>query len=161
MENGKEVKKDETKVVAEISDFYVEQYRKATPKANKFLLSDGSVVDEKDNLIVKSEFLKQQYDQAVPTPLKYLHSDGTIAAYDTYNVGQFKDDQLQGHNISGQVRTGDRSNPVGSGLCGDDYSHSSQALTSGTLVSDNINGTPRIGATTHGKQMGMLAVITY
>ena len=78
MEKGKEQKKAETKVVAEISDFYVKQYEKAIPKPNKFLLSDGSVVDENGDLIVKSEYFKKQYEQANPIPLKYLHPDGTI-----------------------------------------------------------------------------------
>jgi hypothetical protein len=44
----------------------------------KFLLSDGSVVDENNNLIIKNDYYKKMYDQADPKVAKYLHSDGTV-----------------------------------------------------------------------------------
>ena len=66
-------------VLTEITDsFFKSIYRKATPKANKFLLSDGAIVDEEGNEIEKSEFWKKKYKEAEPIPLKYLHSDGSV-----------------------------------------------------------------------------------
>ena len=53
-------------------------YNNAESKSLKFLHSDGSVVDENNNLIIKNDYYKKMYDQADPKVAKYLHSDGTI-----------------------------------------------------------------------------------
>lgn len=80
-----------------------------------------------------------------------------IKEHDVYNVGEFKDDQMQGHKhivrvhaSSGSGNTdyiGAGSKPI------DNYTDSP--------VSDGMNGTPRVGSTTHGKQLGVNYIIKY
>lgn len=90
-----------------------------------------------------------------------------IASHDVYDIGQFKDDQLQGHNHGiASNNTGGRwssgSNAVESG-----YNYPSGPLfTTDTgrqsglpkKFSDEY-GEPRIGKTTHGKQTGAHYII--
>lgn len=82
----------------------------------------------------------------------------SIANHDTYNVGEFKDDQLQGH-----VHDYNTDNYRYEGWIW----HQSGAERYGGIgktsspQSDGTNGTPRIGATTHGKQFGVNVVIKY
>ena len=82
----------------------------------------------------------------------------SIANHDTYNVGEFKDDQLQGHVHS---YTSDFIRYEGwtwhqSG----EERYGGHAKTS-SPQSDGTNGTPRTGTTTHGKQFGVNVVIKY
>ena len=77
-----------------------------------------------------------------------------LVAHDVYTIGQFKDDQLQGHshsfyNVYWNDNGGD-ANPTAS---------SQRAVNSETIISDGTNGTPRYGTTTHGKQIGVLYCI--
>lgn len=85
-----------------------------------------------------------------------------VTAHDTYTLGQFKDDQMQGHVHDVYVRnqqpptTPARIQPSNTG--GIENTLSGQM--SGP-VSDGTNGTPRTGTTTHGKQMGLNYIIKY
>jgi hypothetical protein len=53
-------------------------YSNAVPKALKFLVSDGDLIDENGNVIAHSDTLKDMYDQAFPQVKKYLLSDGSV-----------------------------------------------------------------------------------
>lgn len=79
-----------------------------------------------------------------------------ITEHDTYNVGEFKDDQFQGHahlvpNIQA-TRTGGYEYPSGGGK------NPNTRITT-TILSDGVNGEPRTGSTTHGKQIGINFII--
>lgn len=78
----------------------------------------------------------------------------SIAAHDEYTVGEFKDDQLQGHE---HKQTSENKNHNGAET---NYSNTvpGSASTEG-IVSDGVNGTPRVGTTTHGKQIGVNYII--
>ena len=82
----------------------------------------------------------------------------SIANHDTYNVGEFKDDQLQGHlhnyNTDNSRYEGWIWHQIGEERYGGIGKTSSPQ-------SDGTNGTPRIGSTTHGKQVGVNVVIKY
>lgn len=79
-----------------------------------------------------------------------------IKEHDIYNIGEFKDDQMQGHwhSIDG---TG--SNTSGNGGVLHKPEQFSNVATAKKMLSDGINGTPRIGSTTHGKQIGINFII--
>lgn len=83
-------------------------------------------------------------------------ANSKIRAHDIYEVGEFKDDQFQGHahlvpNIQA-TQTGSYDYPTGSGR-----NPNTRITTS--ILTDNVNGTPRIGSTTHGKQIGINFII--
>ena len=85
-----------------------------------------------------------------------------IATHDVYTLGEFKDDQLQGHihksiGLGGEFHA---TSQAGSRRCIEQLSNNLNIKTSGP-VSDDINGIPRIGATTHGKQIGVNYIIKY
>ena len=75
-----------------------------------------------------------------------------IHAHDVYVVGEFKDDQFQGHSH----KTGNYYD--GSGLGGYQRSSNPSANLVGEPVERNY-GTPRYGSTTHGKQVGVNYII--
>lgn len=80
-----------------------------------------------------------------------------VAAHDVYGLGEFKDDQLQGHQHGYvQISSGPSSafNVTVNQVAG------INAKTK-TIVTDDVNGTPRIGTTTHGKQFGVNYIIKY
>ena len=87
------------------------------------------------------------------------NGNATIANHDIYTIGEFKDDQFQGHNHSN---------------CSIDYKVSSQDAKNYAYAwkndwarqTDNLDrmvdsgsGTPRTGTTTHGKQLGVNYII--
>lgn len=81
-----------------------------------------------------------------------------INAHDVYELGQFKDDQLQGHyhTIYGGWDYGQggkilQTTPQGEA--------SNLTEKKGDIVTDDKNGTPRTGSTTHGKQIGINYII--
>lgn len=81
-----------------------------------------------------------------------------IKAHDVYNIGEFKDDQFQGHahlvpNIQA-TQAGTYDYPTGDGK-------NPNTRTTTTILSDGINGAPRTGSTTHGKQIGLNYIIKY
>lgn len=53
-------------------------YENATPKALKFLISNGDLVDDSGNVIAHSDSLKDMYDKATPQVKKFLLSDGSV-----------------------------------------------------------------------------------
>lgn len=84
--------------------------------------------------------------------------DETGHSHDVYTLGEFKDDQFQGHAHK-------YSYPTFSTDC-DQASrrpkyNGETTKTTSDIVSDSINGTPRYGTTTHGKQLGVNYIIKY
>lgn len=79
-----------------------------------------------------------------------------IKEHDVYNIGEFKDDQMQGHwhKINGQG-----SNSTGRGGVFYEPETSADVATAKKIISDGTNGDPRIGSTTHGKQVGINFII--
>jgi microcystin-dependent protein len=85
-----------------------------------------------------------------------------VTAHDTYTLGQFKDDQMQGHYhrfarsgsgafSGGGVDTGQLGSAA-TNLYGD-----GGGITEPTT--DGTNGAPRLGTTTHAKQIGLNYII--
>lgn len=88
-----------------------------------------------------------------------------IKAHDVYELGQFKDDQLQGHSHDLEWSNGLPNYSIG-GLYsgGGSYNSSDKGTTKLTIKgvkTDGENGKPRAGATTHGKQIGVRYIIKY
>lgn len=78
----------------------------------------------------------------------------SIAEHDAYNVGEFKDDQMQGHVH--EVYKNFETNPKGGAGTVTVYGGK---VNSGEPKDDGVNGTPRTGKTTHGKQIGINYII--
>lgn len=73
----------------------------------------------------------------------------TIAAHDVYTLGEFKDDQFQGHaHDRGAVSGSDNTN-------GGAYRTIPGVIPTGGPTTYDTYGTPRFGTTTHGKQKGV------
>jgi len=79
-----------------------------------------------------------------------------IHEHDVYNVGEFKDDQFQGHKHSLPQVWGTEGP---SAKCWDTEYSTGKATRTGNPISDDVNGEPRVGSTTHGKQVGVLYCI--
>lgn len=77
-----------------------------------------------------------------------------IKAHDVYELGQFKDDQMQGHrhNVNAFLYKQGTKGPAGDYF---DYG----LIESSDPVNDGTNGTPRTDTTTHGKQIGINYII--
>lgn len=75
--------------------------------------------------------------------------------HDVYDVGEFKDDQFQGHEHNYQHQ--DYSGNVAAGSGGVEMKN---AVTNG-IANKSGYGTARYGTTTHGKQMGLFYIIKY
>lgn len=91
----------------------------------------------------------------------------TITDHDVYELGEFKDDQFQGHwhnlgNSNGTVTVS-----LGASIKGSDTKSaaSDQSMsryivdTALDAITDGTNGEPRKGTTTHGKQKGVTYII--
>jgi len=101
--------------------------------------------------------------------IKQGSNHGAIATHDSYSVGIFKDDQVQGH----KHKDAEYYSPVLDGIFGGEYGgyHSpniqdrgnsnTNILYTSTPITDGTNGTPRAGTTTHGKQLGLNFIIKY
>lgn len=91
----------------------------------------------------------------------------TIASHDVYELGEFKDDQFQGHwhnlgNSSGIKTVALGASMVGGDIHSAEYDSSENRYMLDTAldaISDGTNGTPRVGTTTHGKQKGVTYII--
>ena len=79
-----------------------------------------------------------------------------LKVHDTYTLGQFKDDQMQGHEHLGYKNQENK--PEGG--AGTVTIYGVKRRTEG-IVNDGTNGEPRIGSTTHGKQVGVNYIIKY
>ena len=82
----------------------------------------------------------------------------TIAAHDVYALGEFKDDRMQGHwhsspELAGYYADAD-TRRLGPGQFGTAIRYPVQ-----DPISDGKNGSPRVGSTTHGKQVGVNYII--
>ena len=88
-----------------------------------------------------------------------------IKAHDVYELGQFKDDQLQGHShdlewSEGLPNYSKGGLYSGGGSYNSNVSHATKLTIKG-VVTDEVNGIPRVGETTHGKQIGLNYIIKY
>ena len=93
------------------------------------------------------------------------NSTNSIASHDVYELGQFKDDQLQGHSHDLEWSKGLPNYSIG-GLYSGGGSYNSNdknstELTIKGVTTDGENGIPRAGTTTHGKQFGVNYIIKY
>lgn len=86
----------------------------------------------------------------------------TIANHDVYELGEFKDDQVQGHwhglgNENGTSTVALGASEKGGSVAGATAANEIRYVVNRALdaVSDGTNGTPRTGTTTHGKQKGV------
>lgn len=83
----------------------------------------------------------------------------TIAAHDVYTLGEFKDDQFQGHNHSNSsIDYNASSQSVKNYAYGWVNTWATQTENLDRMV-DSGSGTPRTGTTTHGKQLGVNYII--
>lgn len=82
----------------------------------------------------------------------------SIKEHDVYNVGEFKDDQMQGHWHN--IKDGAKSEGGGSdrNALGDPGGGSNDTIVRNP-INDGENGIPRTGTTTHGKQVGINFII--
>lgn len=78
-------------------------------------------------------------------------------SHDVYSVGEFKDDQFQGHSHT-YVRPADTENKLNPSS-GSRVPRSVYDANTTTIVTDGTDGTPRVGETTHGKQIGVNFII--
>jgi microcystin-dependent protein len=90
---------------------------------------------------------------------------GVGVSADTYNLGQFKDDQFQGHWHRKNYYTG-ITGAAGNAAIDHDTNNSNTALPDarGAVrqpIDDGTNGTPRTGTTTRGKRLGVSFIIKY
>ena len=79
-----------------------------------------------------------------------------IKEHDVYNIGEFKDDQIQGH----QHLAPKNFEEGATGGSGSATNLGGYENTKG-IVDDGTNGMPRTGSTTHGKQVGVNYIIKY
>ena len=89
------------------------------------------------------------------------NATNTIAAHDVYSVGQFKDDQMQGH-VHQQITTtavGGSKN-YGS-LIMNATNNFNDGIFTASPSSDGTNGAPRAGLVTRTKQIGVNYIIKY
>lgn len=87
------------------------------------------------------------------------NTTNTITAHDEYTLGQFKDDQVQAHAHS---YTYDNVTTVLASGAGVDKATPTvlpKTSTTPDIISFEENGTPRVGNSTHGKQLGVNYII--
>lgn len=89
----------------------------------------------------------------------------SITEHDVYNVGEFKDDQFQGHYhkpLESQQGKGTLYTDYGKGSSAElmgGGGFGNLAPSTGESISDGANGIPRTGTTTHSKQIGINYII--
>lgn len=89
---------------------------------------------------------------------------GSITAHDSYTLGQFKDDQLQGLavTVNWDSHYGTNNDSIFVGVSENNRGSGSTDVTGTfTIKSDGTNGTPRTGTTTRGKSIGLNYIIRY
>lgn len=85
-----------------------------------------------------------------------------VSTHDTYNLGEFKDDQFQGHKHKiDKPYNNDGAGTYGGEIGNGDKNHSPITIYADIIVANEINGNPRVGSTTHGKQVGVNYIIKY
>ena len=85
-------------------------------------------------------------------------TNGNIAAHNVYDVGEFKDDQMQGHEHKLEGALDDANNGFKYVRFVSYATWRADGKTYG-IMSDDVNGNPRLGTTTHGKQLGVNYII--
>lgn len=90
-------------------------------------------------------------------------ASGSIAP-DTYTLGQYKDDQMQGHHheVYGNVSLpyfGSAGIAAGGNNGWDRRASDTDLIHARDIITDGANGTPRIGTTTRGKRLGVNFII--
>ena len=85
-------------------------------------------------------------------------TDNTNQAHEVHTLGEFKDDQFQGHWIQSTQAI---LNTTEGSSTGDSHGGSFKysALKFKNIISDETHGEPRIGYVTHGKQIGVTYLI--
>lgn len=91
----------------------------------------------------------------------------TIASHDVYEIGEFKDDQFQGHWHNLGSSDGTVTVSLGAGEKGGSANSAASDAsmkryvvnTALDAITDGTNGEPRTGTTTHGKQKGVTYII--
>ena len=118
-----------------------------TPTSPHWLLADGSTVDATlhPRLAAKMPTLPDLRESTLVGAGQ--NTKNTIAAHDVYDVGQFRDDQLQQHTHSLPANILSRN--------GKWESNGDPACWSGNSHTNGVVGA-RVGTTTHGKQTGVL-----
>ena len=126
-----------------------------TPTDKHWLLADGSPVDANlhPRLAAVMPTLPDLRECVLVGAGQNTHN--SIATHDVYNVGQFRDDQMQGHWHSSPELTGYYVD-WNSGRFGPGQFDTAVSNPVRDPISDRKNGTPRVGTTTHGKQIGVL-----
>ena len=81
-------------------------------------------------------------------------TDNTNQAHEVHTLGEFKDDQFQGHSHYSGFK--DRGTGGSYNYLKWDGIYDNPTKN---IISDGTNGTPRYGTTTHGKQMGVIYLI--
>ena len=85
-----------------------------------------------------------------------------VAVHDTYALGEFKDDQFQGHKHRlDKYYTNDGAGTNGGEIGNGDKYHPAKAIYADVIAANATNGKPRVGSTTHGKQVGVNYIIKY
>jgi hypothetical protein len=84
--------------------------------------------------------------------------DNTNQAHEEHTLGEFKDDQFQGHWVQSTQNILNLAEGNGTGSSsGDSFKFS--LLKFKNIISDETHGVPRIGYVTHGKQIGVTYLI--
>lgn len=104
--------------------------------------------------VKQGSFYVPDMREAVPVGVGQNNTN-SIESHDVYNLGQFKDDQFQGHEHQSQFSYTIK---AGSGS----YNKAGQGDKPTTaILTKSGYGTPRYGTTTHGKQIGVNYIIKY
>lgn len=132
----------------------IQQYKKKPMSG--YLYCDGSTFDQNAYpalyMYLGSNVLPD-YRECVMVGAEQNTTD-TIATHDVYTEGQFKDDQMQGH-VHDIYRNRETDPTGGAGT----VTVSGAKEGSSGPKSDGVNGTPRVGPTTHGKQKAVYVYI--
>lgn len=101
-------------------------------------------------------------DFSEASPVGVGTRDSSLPAHDVFTLGQFKDDQLQGHHHVASHFNGNNI-AVGSGDSNYGYRQVDNLSVDGcgSPSSDGTNGTPRVGTVTRGKRFGVMFIIKY
>lgn len=113
------------------------------------ILQTSTLPDFRECVLVGAGQSSNDYDAST-------NPDG-IKEHDVYTLGQFKDDQLQGHWHGGKTWVNTAGWADGSGHLKTTANGNVDPSSNG--YSSDGHGEPRVGTTTHGKQVGVLYCI--
>lgn len=134
-------------------------YKKIQPR--NYLYCDGSTFNASQYpalyLYLGSNVLPD-YRECVMVGAEENTTD-TIATHDVYAQGEFKDDQFQGHRHKDKNQSGSTGSPYNTPILGGNASSNTTDAFAYTVSTDEVNGEPRTGTTTHGKQKAVYVYI--